>query len=570
MTILKIKRSTVAGTNLTVPANSDLSQGELGYTYNGNNLYIGNETSGAPILINTVKTVNSVSPVSGNITLAASDVGAQPVDTDLTALAGLSTTGMLVRTGSGTATTRTITGTAGDITVLNGDGVAGNPTLDLVSVGTPVSASFVKITTDAKGRVTATTAVTTSDITSLVDATYVNVSGDTMTGFLTLSADPTTNLHAATKGYVDAVAAGLSWKTSVKAASTGNLTLSGEQTVDTIALVTGQRVLVKNQTAAKENGIYIVDSGAWTRATDMDSTTPINEINGAAVFVEQGPANGGKGYTQIDQVSVLDTDPIAWAVFSSTTAGVGSVSGTTNRITSTGGTSPVIDISAAYVGQASITTLGNITTGTWDGGYVHSTGTVTGTNLSGTNTGDQTITLTGDVTGSGTGSFATTLATVNSNVGTFAAVTVNAKGLVTAATTLTGDVTSSGAATTLATVNSNVGSFGSSTSIPSFTVNAKGLITAASGNAVVAPAGTLTGTTLNATVVSSSLTSVGTITTGVWNGTTIAIANGGTGQTTANAAFNALAPSQSGNAGYFLTTDATNTSWTNTIDGGSF
>lgn len=114
-----------------------------------------------------------------------------------------------------------------------------------------------------------------------------------------------------------------------------------------------------------------------------------------------------------------------------------------------------------------------------------------------------------------------------------------------AITALTGDGTASGpasAAFTLATVNSNVGAFGSSTSIPSFTVNGKGLITAASGNAVIAPAGTLSGTTLNATVVSSSLTSVGTITTGVWTGTTIAIANGGTGQTSASAAFNALSP----------------------------
>lgn len=84
-------------------------------------------------------------------------------------------------------------------------------------------------------------------------------------------------------------------------------------------------------------------------------------------------------------------------------------------------------------------------------------------------------------------------------------------------TALTGDVAASGpgsVAATLATVNSNVGSFGSSTSIPSFTVNGKGLITAASGNAVIAPAGTLTGATLASNVLASSLTSVGTLTGG--------------------------------------------------------
>lgn len=78
---------------------------------------------------------------------------------------------------------------------------------------------------------------------------------------------------------------------------------------------------------------------------------------------------------------------------------------------------------------------------------------------------------------------------------------------------LTGDVTTTAGAlaTTLATVNTNTGSFGSSTSIPNFTVNGKGLITAAGSNVVIAPAGTLTGATLASNVLASSLTSVGTL-----------------------------------------------------------
>jgi hypothetical protein len=111
--------------------------------------------------------------------------------------------------------------------------------------------------------------------------------------------------------------------------------------------------------------------------------------------------------------------------------------------------------------------------------------------------GDGTATLTA-VDGSANVSAALTLATVNANVGTWNNVTVNGKGLVTAGSntayltanqtiSVTGDATGSGTtsfALTLATVNSNVGSFGTSTSVPSFTVNAKGLITAASTTAI--------------------------------------------------------------------------------------
>lgn len=118
-------------------------------------------------------------------------------------------------------------------------------------------------------------------------------------------------------------------------------------------------------------------------------------------------------------------------------------------------------------------------------------------------------------------------------------------------TALTGDVTATGpgsVAATLATVNSNVGSFGSSTAIPSFTVNGKGLITAASTNVVIAPAGTLTGTTLASNVVASSLTSVGTLTS-LTIGAGSAITSSGAGGT---AAVLTVA-----NAGNLIFTDAT-------------
>ena len=100
-----------------------------------------------------------------------------------------------------------------------------------------------------------------------------------------------------------------------------------------------------------------------------------------------------------------------------------------------------------------------------------------------------------------------------------------------AITALTGDVTATGPGSvpaTLATVNSNIGSFGSASMIPTIVVNGKGLVTSASASTVTAGAGNLTGTTLNSGVVTSSLTTVGTIGTGVWQGTAVGFAYGGT------------------------------------------
>lgn len=94
-----------------------------------------------------------------------------------------------------------------------------------------------------------------------------------------------TNLGVYSTTEVDQLLAGLRWKDPVRACTTANITLSGAQTIDGVSLVAGDRVLVRAQTDAKTNGIYVVASGAWTRATDADSAA---ELLNAAVFASQG------------------------------------------------------------------------------------------------------------------------------------------------------------------------------------------------------------------------------------------------------------------------------------------
>ena len=167
--------------------------------------------------------------------------------------------------------------------------------------------------------------------------------------------------------------------------------------------------------------------------------------------------------------------------------------------------------------------------------------------LTGTLLAAQFPALTGDVT-TAAGSLATTLATVNSNIGTFASETVNGKGLVTAAGNLSGDLTTSGAVATLATVNSNVGSFTNA----NITVNAKGLITAAANGS--GGSGTVTSVALTAptwlTVGGSPITTSGTLAlTGTSESANLFLAspNGSSGAMTPRAILLADLPSLSAN-----------------------
>jgi len=113
-------------------------------------------------------------------------------------------------------------------------------------------------------------------------------------------ADPTNAQDAANKRYVDAAVVGIDWKPSVRAATAAAGTLATSfangQVIDGVTLVTGDRILIKNQVAGFENGIYTVNAtGAPTRATDADTNAKVTAS--FAVFVEEGTANSDSGYT---------------------------------------------------------------------------------------------------------------------------------------------------------------------------------------------------------------------------------------------------------------------------------
>jgi len=187
---------------------------------------------------------------------------------------------------------RTITGTANEITVTNGSGAAGNPTLSL-----PNALTFTGKT------ITGGTFASPTAITGLPD--------------------PTNAQDAATKAYVDSLSAGLDVKPSVKCATTANITLSGAQTIDGVSAGIGDRVLVKNQSTASQNGVYVVASGSWTRATDMDAWA---EVPGSFVFVEQGTTFADCAFVcTADTGGTLGSTSITWSQF----AGAGTYTAST-------------------------------------------------------------------------------------------------------------------------------------------------------------------------------------------------------------------------------------------------
>lgn len=266
----------------------------------------------------------------------------QPLDGDLTALAALAATaGSLHRTGANAFAVRTMTGTANEITVTNGDGASANPTFSLANVtigGLGATSGVTKVTVNAKGQVTNTSQASLSDL-SAPTATF-----SFGAQLAQSSAVPSGSNDLTNKNYVDAaiLAAKLAMdeKDSVRLASTANTALSGGTafpTFDTIVSAAGDRILLKNQTAQAENGIYVVGgtATAWTltRTTDFDSWA---EIPGSIVTVEEGGTLADHLMISIANAGgTLGTTAIG---FNDITGGTGGFTVAGNGLTSSGGT----------------------------------------------------------------------------------------------------------------------------------------------------------------------------------------------------------------------------------------
>jgi hypothetical protein len=325
---LRIKRraSGAAG------APSSLANAELAFNEVDNVLYYGKGTGGAGgtatsidaiagpgafLTLSTAQTVSGNKTFSGDIivpTQASSDDSTKAASTAYVKAQGYISGNQSI----------TFSGDA------SGSGTT-SVTLTLASVGT--AGTYTKVTTDAKGRVTTGASLAATDIPTLTANKISDFDTQVRTSRLdqmaaptadvslnsrkiTNLADPTGAQDAATKAYVDATKQGLDVKDSVRVATTGSITLSGTQTVDGVSLVAGNRVLVKDQSPASANGIYIVVSGgAWTRAADFDTSAKVT--SGAFTFVEEGTVNADSGWVlTTDGAITLGTTNLAFTQFS--------------------------------------------------------------------------------------------------------------------------------------------------------------------------------------------------------------------------------------------------------------
>ena len=309
--------------------------------------------------------VSGILPVgnggTGFSTLASAGIALRGANSDITSLTGLTTPLSVAQGGTGSASGVPLaTGVSGILPVANG----GTGFSTLASAGIALRGANTDITslgglTTALSVAQGGTGVTTSTgtgstvlsasptLTGTANVAALTSSGNVIVGgTLTLSGAPSSDLQAATKGYVDATATGLDVKASCRVATAvTNIVLAtgGLLTIDGVVTVAGDRVLVKDQSTASQNGIYVVAAGAWSRSTDADTSAEVTA--GMFTFVSEGTVNADSSWVlTTNDVIVLGTTALGFAQFS----GAGQITAG-DGLTKSGNTLNVVTANAARI-----------------------------------------------------------------------------------------------------------------------------------------------------------------------------------------------------------------------------
>ena len=289
---------------------------------------------------NTYQSTSLVQPSRGFTITDPSGVGAGPtfvLANNLAALEGLSAApfGYAVVTADGAMAMRQITGTSGQISVSDGNGVSTNTHIGLATVSQAATGDFVKVTLDSYGRVSGNTPVVASDVYNLVDSRYVQLGGSTMTSaanitfvgggqVLGLPAIAVGATAATSKAYVDNLISGLQWKQSVNTISFSDVALlqatpGADLIIDGETMLDGESTLLTNQGVNSQNGIYVAAitgtaptcTYVLTRRADADVYT---ELVHASVFVAEG-THANSGWTQTNEYLTSFSGQV-WVQFS--------------------------------------------------------------------------------------------------------------------------------------------------------------------------------------------------------------------------------------------------------------